>query len=92
MTKQEFGQWSRDKRAEAGLSPVARAAGLPHRRLGARPVFEVLAATCGVYAALLGTGWMVLGSPAVGGAAIAAAILLLAWVVQSKPGAEPTEE
>jgi len=62
--------------------PVARAAGLPHRRLGARPVFEVLAATIGVYAGLLGTGWMILGSPGLGLFSIALAILLLAWVVR----------
>jgi len=65
--------------------PVARAAGLPHRRLGARPVFEVLAATFGIYAALLGTGWLILGRPGLGACSVALAVLLLAWVVRSDP-------
>ena len=65
--------------------PVAKAASLPHRRLGMRPVIEVLAATIGIYAALLGTGWMLFGSPGLGIGAISLSIVLLTCVVRSKP-------
>jgi len=71
--------------------PVARAAGLPHQRLGARPIFEVLAATIGVYAALLGTGWMILGSPGLGASSVAVALLLFVWVVRGRGVPQPKD-
>ena len=58
--------------------PVARGLGMSARPVGAGTWAAVLAATAGVYGLLLGTGWLLLGSPlsgvvsvAAGGAALA---------------------
>ena len=63
--------------------PVARAAGLAERRLGFRPVAEVVAATLGVYGLLLGTGLCLLGPFALGLASLSAGAVALAWAVRA---------
>ena len=76
-TRGEPGRFSLDVRlAGEGRAGAPLAAGSP---------FEVLAATVGIYAALLGTGWMIFESTGKGVCSLALAVLLLAWVVRSKP-------
>ena len=52
--------------------PVARGLGTSARPVGASTWAAVLAATAGVYGLLLGTGWLLLGSPLSGVVSIAA--------------------
>ena len=52
--------------------PVTQRLGLPVRPAGAGVWTSVAAATFGVYGLLLGTGWLLLGSPLLGGVAVSA--------------------
>ncbi len=61
---------------------VAAGAGLEAVRLGWRPWLEVGAASLGIYAAIAGTGWLLLGSPVAGVASLVVSILLLGLVVR----------
>jgi Na+/proline symporter len=61
--------------------PVARDAGLAQRRIGAGPWLRVGAATIGIYALLLGTGALLLGSPGPALLALLAGLVLLAAAV-----------
>jgi SSS family solute:Na+ symporter len=70
-------------------SPVARALGVPNKRLGLRPWLEVAAATLGIYAAIAGVGWLLLGEPAKGIAACATSSLFLYFAIR---GASQTGE
>ncbi len=70
-------------------SPVARALGVPNKRLGLRPWLEVAAATLGIYAAIAGVGWLLLGEPAKGIVACATSSLFLYFAIR---GASQTGE
>jgi Na+/proline symporter len=61
--------------------PVARDAGLEPRRIGAGPWLRVGAASIGIYALLLGTGALLLGSPGPALLALLAGLALLGAAV-----------
>jgi SSS family solute:Na+ symporter len=67
---------------------IAKDAGLRHQPLGARPWFDVAAATLGIYSAIAGVGWLLFGEFAQGMAASAAAVVLLYFAVRGAATAQ----
>jgi len=66
--------------------PVAAALGEPEKRLGARPWGEVVCATLGVYALLLGTGGLLLGRVALAWIGLTVGLVTLLALVSLGPG------
>ncbi len=67
-------------RPPGAWSPVAAALGERAQPLGLAPWLRVAVGTCGVYALLLGTGELLLGSGAKGGLALVLGAVAVGWV------------
>jgi SSS family solute:Na+ symporter len=69
-------------RPAGAWAPIARASGLPLEPIGIRAWLDVGAATCGIYAAIAGVGWLLFGEFARGLMASALSAGLLFYAVR----------
>lgn len=69
-------------RPSGAWEPVAAKLGLPAKPLGWGPWIDVLAGTAGIYAAIIGSGALLLGETPRAGVALAATAVLLAFAVR----------
>ncbi|MEM9177107.1 MAG: sodium:solute symporter family protein [Myxococcota bacterium] len=79
-------------RPAGAWDPVAAKLGLPAKRLGWGPWFDVLAATAGIYAAIVAAGALLVGASGRAIVALLATTALLAFAVrraEAAPGVEP---